>query len=191
MYLKSHSRGEYVFDTPGPTPGIGPAASTIRSCRSACRSRRRPAAGCSRVRRDPTAERQLMAACVQVAQAVRGLVTALDVPAGSTMAHGRRTGSAAARRPAVPLAQPRLLDVRRLPCRPRVEEAQEPQARAPRGGRRRHRYRMGHRGRHQRTPLGCVLRLLHRHRQSQMGQPLSDAASSSASPRRRWPTASC
>lgn len=45
-YVKSHSRGEYVFDWAGRTPARGPASPTTPSCCWLCRSRRWPVPAC-------------------------------------------------------------------------------------------------------------------------------------------------
>ena len=67
-YLKSHSRGEYVFDPAGRKPMCAPAAAIIRSCRSRCRLRPRPAAGswCGRARRPTRSRRALVGGLVEL-----------------------------------------------------------------------------------------------------------------------------
>ena len=88
------------------------------------------------------------------------------------MAVPGRAGPAAARKPAVPLAQRRLRELRGLPGRALVRPAQDHPSRAARGEAG---LEIGalYRRRPHRRALGRLLRLLHGHRRAQMGPALS------------------
>ena len=114
-----------------------PAATIIPSCRWRCRSRRRPAAACwSRPARTPTRCAAALAAGPGRACRLReaSSVHVTFLPEAEWHAP-RRARLPAAHRPAVPLGERRLRDVRRFPRRARLAQAQGHPARAARGAR--------------------------------------------------------
>ena len=120
--------------TAGPTPTSAPAAATIRSCRSPRRSRRRPAAGCwcAPGRHADDARQALAAGCSSSAGSTRRLRRARHLPDRGRMALPRRARLSAAHRPAVPLGERRLRDLRRFPRRAVGAQAQDHPPRAAR-----------------------------------------------------------
>ena len=123
--------------------------------------------------------------------AARGLLGARHLHARARVAPPRRARLPAAHRPAVPLGECRLRDVRRFPRRARGAQAQGAQARAARRARQRHHGRLAHRLRPDRGGVGPFLRLLHGHRLAQMGPAVSHPRVLLPGRARRWPTASC
>ena len=97
----------------GPTPGSGPAAIIIPSCRSRCRSRRCPAAGCWR--RSRASRPALIAAAERLVEA-NGLSSAhatfIAAGAGRPVRAGRLADP---RRQPVPLAERGYRELRRFP----------------------------------------------------------------------------
>ena len=121
----------------------------------------------------------------------RSVLGACDVRADRRMEASRRARLSPAHRPAVPLGECRLRDVRRFPQCACGAQTQGDPARAARSARAGHRGAMADRLRSDRERVGRVLRLLHGDRLAQMGPAVSDARSSIRSSARRWPTASC
>ena len=161
LYRKHHSYGEYVFDwawadahqrhgidyypkwlVGDPVhPGAGPAPAG-RRCRGARRPRGRAAAAC---------------------RGVRPLVAAHALPSRGRCRAARCAGPDDAALGAVPLVQPRLRGVRRLPRGADAAEAQEGARGAPQGRRRGRDVRPQGRLRHRRGRLGVLRALLCAH----------------------------
>ena len=100
-------------------------------------------------------------------------------------------GLAAARGPAIPLGEPRLRDLRRLPGRALLGPAQDHPARAARRAGRWHRSSALTGADDHRRALGRLLRLLHGHRLAQVGPALSQPPRSSPCWASGWPTGCC
>ena len=171
-YLKSHSMGEYVFDHSWADAYSAPAALLSQAPgRGALHARHRPAPARAPGRRAGELRTHLIEGCDR-ARPDRRL---LDPRSRSCRAgwSAFREWLPAARRPAIPLVQRRLRDLRRLPGGARLAQAQGDPARAARGARGRHLHRMADRARHHRGALGRLLRLLHGYGLAQMGPALS------------------
>ena len=103
--------------------------------------------------------------------------TSPSCPSAECRLPGRQRLSAP-HRPAVPLGEPRLRDLRRVPRGALGAQAQDHPPRAARGARPRHHGALADRLGPDRRGLGRVLRVLYGDRLAQMGPALSDARSS-------------
>ena len=144
-YLKSHSRGEYVFDRGWAEAYERAGGSTTPSSRSRCRSRRRPAAGCC-VRPSPGADRSATALIAGLIELCRrheaSSVHFTFLPEAEWHAAGRAR-IPASHRPAVPLGERRLRQFDAFLEALVGPQAQDHQARAARRARARHHRRSG------------------------------------------------
>ena len=177
-YLKAHSRGEYVFDH-------GWADAYERAG-----GRYYPKLQCS-IPFTPVTGRRLLArggpdrverealllqAAVQVSEQLGRVWVAHDLPDARGMGPRRRARLPAAHRPAIPLAERGLCELRGFPGRAHLAQAEGDPERTARGAGQRHRDRVGHGTRPDRGALGRVLRVLHGHWLAQMGLALSQPA---------------
>ncbi len=192
-YLKSHSRGEYVFDQGWAdayeraggnyypklqvsvpfTPATGPRLLVKPSPHADADQGRAGGRPCDAVRTPA------------------GLIRPRHLPAGTGLGSARRQRLSEADRPAIPLAQRRLCDLRGFSLRPRLPQAQGHPSRAPGRDRQRHHHSPADRARSDRSGVGRLLRLLYRHRFAQMGAALSHPRVLFTARRRRWRTGSC
>ena len=148
--------------------------STTPSSRCRCRSRRRPAGG-SWSRPSPGADKVrdgLIAGLIELCrrhEASSVHFTFLPEPECQALVGPRLP---APHRPAVPLGEPRLRDLRRVPGGALGAQAQDHPARAARRARPRHHRALAHRQGPDRRGLGRLLRVLHGDRLAQMGPAL-------------------
>ena len=176
-YLKGHSLGEYVFDH-GWADAFERAGGDYYPKLQAAVPFTPVTGRRLLVPPGPDAEhreRVLVSAGTQLLERYEAssLHLTFSDQAGMDAAWGARP--VATDRPAVPLAQRRLWNLRRLSRIARVAQAQGDPQRAARGPRRGHHDRMGDRFGSQRGLLGQLLRFLPRHGRAQMGQPLSQS----------------
>ncbi len=175
-YLKSHSRGEYVFDRGWAeayervggsyypklqvsvpfTPATGPRLL----------ARRRPAAGTG-----AGGPRRRTGHAVPRAD---DFIGPPHLPARDASALPRHAGISSAHRPAVPLEQCRLRLIPGFPRRARLAQAQDDPARTCRGACERHHRALAERKGPERRRVGCLLRFLYGNRLAQMGPAVSD-----------------
>ena len=192
LYLKNHSQGEYVFDHAWADALERAGGDYYPKLQASVPFT--PATGrrflIAKARRDATRE-ALLAAGRDGGEGAEGLVAAHHLPDRGGMARGGRRRLSAAHRPAIPLGEPRLCELRPVPRRAFVVQAQEPAQGARGGARGGRRIRLAHRPRHHRGALGHVLRILHGHRRAQMGPSLSHARLLQPRRRRAWASRSC
>ncbi len=132
-----------------------------------------PAGALGRARRR-RAKRTRRPACRHL-QAFQCVLCARHLSARGRMADAWRARLSAAHPPPVPLGERGLRQLRRLPRRAVVAQAQDHPSRACGRARKRHHRRLADRLRPHRTGLGHLLRLLHGDRLAQMGPALSHA----------------
>ena len=177
-YLKSHSRGEYVFDqgwADAYERAGGEYYPKLQVAVPFTPADGTAPAGAARSRRGGDPRRRLPPAMVELCRMRQASSVHVTF---ATEAEWRLLGIAripAAHRPAVPLGESRLRLLRRFPRRARRAQAQGDQARAARGAGRRDQRPLADRHRPHRERLGCVLRVLHGHRLAQMGPALPHA----------------
>ena len=171
---------------PGPTPIAATAAATIRSSSRRFRSRRRRARGCSRA--TTRRARALLDAALAACCASRRSYSSLHVlfPTRERSARcATRAGMIDAPRRAVPLGEPRLSRLRRLPRRVQPRQAQEGEAGAAQGSPR-PASRSRARSAREITPrrLGVLLRCYERTYRAHTRRRICRSSSSSGSARR-------
>ena len=117
----------------GPRPTSAPAAATIRSSRSRCRSRRRPAGGCwSPVRQTPTGCAQASRRPDRTLPAARGVLGACHLPPETEWRLLGEHGYLQRTDQQFHWENARLRDLRRFPRGARGAQAQDHPARAAR-----------------------------------------------------------
>ena len=146
-YLKSHSRGEYVFDRGWAEAYERAGGSTIPKLQvsvpfTPATGRRLLVRPGARGRADPRRARR---GPDRTVPPPRGLVGARHVPARAGMPVPGRARLPAAHRPAVPLGERRLRQFRRVPRGAVGAQAQDHPPRAARGARARHHRALAHR----------------------------------------------
>ena len=176
-YAKSHSQGEYVFDHGWADAYERAGGDYYPKLQVAVPFT--PAQGrrlLVRPGRAADAVRNALADSLgRHLQALERLLRPRHFPDRGGMADAGRARLSAAHAPAVPLDERRLRDLRRLPRRPLLAQAQDHPPRARRRAGERHHRRLADRLRPHRKRVGHVLRLLHGDRLAQMGPALSHA----------------
>ena len=174
-YLKSHSRGEYVFDRGWAEAYERAGGQYYPKLQVSVPFT--PATGRRLlVRPSPDADKVrdgLIAGLIELCrrhEASSVHFTFLPEAECQTLVGPRLPAS---HRPAVPLGEPRLRDLRRVPGGAVGAQAQDHPARAARRARARHHRAMAHRQGPDRRRLGRLLRVLHGDRLAQMGPALS------------------
>ena len=192
-YLKSHSRGEYVFDRGWAEAYAQAGGSYYPKLQVAVPFT--PATGRRLlVRPGPNAEqvrKTLASGLIGALPHRRRFRRTRHLRHRSRIPFPRRTRIPPTDGPAIPLGKCRLFHVRRFPHCARCAQAQDHPPRTPRCASQRYQRALADRQRPHRGRMGSLLRVLHGDRFAQMGPALSDPAILFAHRPEPWATTSC